>query len=259
MSNKYFKLTRLAVATLFFGLTLNQVALAKAFTSQPQATDVIELYTSEGCSSCPRADRWFSTLKHTPELFRDIIPMAFHVDYWDYIGWKDRFGKPAYSLRQREHVNQGNSSQSYTPQFVANSHEWRAWHSGQRQWDRNDKTVGVLSASLPEQSSHLHVRFNPESNAWSTGTRRPKHYVINTAILGMGLQSTVTDGENANRVLHHDFVVLNHTKQTVAAQPAQWTIKMPDIPQSGQTQSALVVWLSEPVTQKTIQATGGYL
>lgn len=252
--------TRIALSSLIIGLTFATPALAKEFTSKSQATDTIELYTSEGCSSCPRADRWLSTFKNKPVLFRDVIPMAFHVDYWDYIGWKDPFAKPANSLRQRQHVKQGNSSQSYTPQFVTNSQEWRAWFSGDRQWDANDKTVGVLKASLPDNSKTIHVRFNPQTNNWSSGsTAKPTNYVLNVAVLGMGLKSKVTGGENVDTVLHHDFVVLNHYKQTVAANPAQWNVKMPTIPQSGQEKSALAVWLSEPNTQRTIQATGGYL
>ena len=254
------KPVQLLVASLLTGLTLATPVLAKDFVSQSKATDVIELYTSEGCSSCPRADRWLSTLKKQPVLFRDVIPMAFHVDYWDYIGWKDKFAKPVYSMRQREHVKQGNSNQTYTPQFIANSNEWRAWFSGDREWDANDKTVGVLKASLPDNAKDIHIRFNPQSNSWSSGsTNKPTHYVLNIAVLGMGLQSRVTAGENEDTVLHHDFVVLNHQKQTVAASPAQWRMSMPAVPKYGQTKSALVVWLSEPNTQRTIQATGGYL
>lgn len=246
-------------AGLLLALTAASPALAKDYVSKSTATDVIELYTSEGCSSCPPADRWLSTFKNKPVLFRDVIPMAFHVDYWDYIGWKDRFASPVYSERQRQHVRQGNTNQSYTPQFITNNNEWRAWFSGNRKWDANNKTVGVLKASVPDNSNQLFVRFNPQKNSWSTNTAKPTQYVLNVAILGMGLQSRVTAGENVDTMLHHDFVVLNHQQQTVAANPSQWNLTMPAVPQSGQTKSALVVWLSEPNTQRTIQATGGYL
>ena len=262
------KPTQALFASLVLGLSIATPALAKDFVSSSKATDMIELYTSEGCSSCPRADHWLSTFKsgavrnknftNNPVLFRDVIPMAFHVDYWDYIGWKDRFASPVYSERQRQHVRQGNSNQSYTPQFITNSNEWRAWFSGTRDWQANDKTVGVLKVSVPDNSQQLFVRFNPQNNVGSTAAK-PTQYVLNVAVLGMGLQSRVTAGENVDTTLHHDFVVLKHEKQTVAANPSQWRLNMPAIPQSGQTQSALVVWLSEPNTQRTIQATGGYL
>ena len=235
-------------------------ASAKEYVSESKATEVIELYTSEGCSSCPPADRWLSTLKNKSELFTKLIPMSFHVDYWDYIGWKDRFAKPAYSLRQRQYVNTRAVSQAYTPQMVANSGEWRGFISGQRQWVPNEKNVGVLKATIQDNSDAMFIRFAPYQPSFNASSQK-KHsqYVLNVAILGMGLNSSVTAGENHGVHLKHDFVVLNHQKQTVAANPAQWKMDVPKIPNAGQTKSAVAIWISEPGTQKIIQAAGGYL
>ncbi len=245
----------------FLGLCILASSVsAKEYVSQSKATEVIELYTSEGCSSCPPADRWLSTLKNRPELFKELIPMSFHVDYWDYIGWKDRFAKPAYSLRQRQYVKTRAVSQAYTPQMVANSGEWRAFISGQRQWVPNEKNVGVLKATIQDNADSMFVRFarhQPSFNASSQ--KKYSQYVLNVAVLGMGLTSRVTAGENHGNQLNHDFVVLNHQQQTVAANPAQWKMLVPKVPNAGQTQSAVAIWLSEPGTQKIIQATGGYL
>ena len=66
-------------------------AASLTLSSQEQRTTLIELYTSEGCSSCPPADRWLSRLKDDPRLWKQIVPLAFHVDYWNYLGWRDRF------------------------------------------------------------------------------------------------------------------------------------------------------------------------
>ena len=260
MKHSKYKLNILrASALLSFALLVSPLS-AKEFVSQSNATEVIELYTSEGCSSCPPADRWLTSLKKKPETFKSLIPMAFHVDYWDYIGWKDRFAKPVYSLRQRQYVATGSVSQSYTPQMVANSSEWRGYISGQREWVPNDKNVGVLKATTQDNSDQLYVRFAPHQRSWNTSSdKKYNRYVLNVAILGMGLTSHVTAGENHDRTLNHDFVVLNHQKDIVAANPAQWKVSMPAIPNSGQTQSALAVWLSEPDSQRIIQATGGYL
>lgn len=75
---------------------------------------VVELFTSEGCSSCPPADSYMGELaKRT-----DLLPLTFHVDYWDYIGWKDRFADPAYTQRQRYYANVFGSHTVYTPQMV---------------------------------------------------------------------------------------------------------------------------------------------
>src|SRR5881394_898637 len=75
-------------------------AMCKA-QSPATSTPVIELYTSEGCSSCPPADRWLSTLKADAAKGR-VVAQAFHVGYWDYIGWVDRFASPAYTERQHQ-------------------------------------------------------------------------------------------------------------------------------------------------------------
>lgn len=259
--NPMLPIPKVAILTAIVGMSmLSSPLLAKEFVSQSNATEVIELYTSEGCSSCPPADRWLTSLKTKPETFKSVIPMAFHVDYWDYIGWKDRFAKPVYSLRQRQYVSTGRVSQAYTPQMVTNSNEWRGFISGQREWVPNDKNVGVLKATLPDNSNSLFVRFAPHKRNWNSASdKNLSNYTLNVAILGMGLNSRVTAGENHDRTLNHDFVVLSHQKQKVAANPAQWKIKMPVIPKAGQTQSAVAVWLSEPDSQQIIQAVGGYL
>jgi hypothetical protein len=87
-----------------------------ALGTAAQAGDpvVVELFTSQGCSSCPPADRIFSELAQD----EDIIPLALHVDYWDYLGWRDVFGSPAYSDRQRAYAHARGERMVYTPQMV---------------------------------------------------------------------------------------------------------------------------------------------
>jgi len=70
--------------------------------SGPQTAALVELYTSEGCSSCPPADRWLSSLGSGGAIPKTLVPIALHVDYWDYIGWKDQYAKREFSLRQRK-------------------------------------------------------------------------------------------------------------------------------------------------------------
>ncbi|MCX7565053.1 DUF1223 domain-containing protein [Sulfitobacter sp. F26169L] len=102
--------TILTVAALGFGLCAAPPAAAE------QVPVVVELYTSQGCSSCPPADAIFSKLSERD----DVIAIALHVDYWDYIGWKDEFGHPAYAERQRKYASKGGRRSVYTPEMVIN-------------------------------------------------------------------------------------------------------------------------------------------
>ena len=74
------------------------------FTSGAQQVAILELYTSEGCSSCPPAESWLNNLKASPDLWKHFVPVAFHVDYWNSLGWTDRWSSPEFSERQRDYA-----------------------------------------------------------------------------------------------------------------------------------------------------------
>ena len=104
--------TAAVLAALAFGLTTSHV-LSQQPRSTPPATvfetgntqsTLIELFTSEGCSSCPPAEKWMSGLKSNQDLWKKIIPVTFHVDYWDHLGWRDRFAKPEFTSRQQRYA-----------------------------------------------------------------------------------------------------------------------------------------------------------
>jgi len=102
--------------TRFF---LSLLAAASFFASPALANDqpvVVELYTSQGCSSCPPADAYLHKLAERG----DVIALALHVDYWDYIGWKDSFGSPEWSTRQRDYAKSADRTMVYTPQMIIN-------------------------------------------------------------------------------------------------------------------------------------------
>jgi hypothetical protein len=81
---------------------------------QSQPAVVVELYTSQGCSSCPPADEFFAQLVQDPQ----VIPLSLHVDYWDYIGWEDNFGNPQFTERQKAYAREAGSRTIYTPQMI---------------------------------------------------------------------------------------------------------------------------------------------
>ena len=92
------------------------------FQSPDHQSALLELYTSEGCSSCPPAENWLSRLKTSPRLWREFVPVAFHVDYWDYLGWRDPWGAKEFSNRQRAYAKTWGSETIYTPELRL---EWK--------------------------------------------------------------------------------------------------------------------------------------
>src|SRR5437773_2365288 len=117
-------LTLSRVFAMLGGLTGAEPLKLQSAESQ---TPLLELFTSEGCSSCPPAEAWFSKLKDSPKLWKDFIPVAFHVDYWDHLGWKDPFSSKTFSERQGKYAAAWQNESIYTPGFVWNGTEWRGW------------------------------------------------------------------------------------------------------------------------------------
>ena len=95
------------------------------FKSSGAPSSLIELYSSEGCSSCPPAEEWLNHLKGDAGLWKSVFPVAFHVDYWDGLGWPDRFARAEYTQRQRDYAARLRQDSVYTPEFVLNGLEWR--------------------------------------------------------------------------------------------------------------------------------------
>lgn len=209
------------------------------FQSEQTAGTLLELYTSEGCSSCPPAEHWVSSLSEHPEAFKTLFPVAFHVDYWNYLGWPDRFAQNAFSQRQRKLHQQGLVNGVYTPAVLVGSRAWQGWRSG-KALPTKKPVVGQLRAELNGQQ--LRVTFDNAA----------KH-TLNLAYVGMGLTTQVTAGENIHRVLKHDFVVLEHWQQGAGN---AWSVTLPPQPALGQTQTGLVLWVTPPNSEQVVQVTG---
>ena len=169
------------------------------FESGEARVELIELYTSEGCSSCPPADRWLSSLKSDERLWKDFAPIALHVDYWDYIGWEDRFAKREYSDRQRRYAREGGSRTVYTPGVFVNGKDWRGWRYGDIDAE-TDSRPGNLALSV--NGNDVAVQFD-------AADVHNKSLKVHVAMLAMNRETNVKAGENANRTLRHDFVVID--------------------------------------------------
>ena len=174
----------------------------QTITSGPARASLLELYTSEGCSSCPPAEAWLSKLAPDTRLWKDVVPVAFHVDYWDCLGWIDVFARPEYSERQRDYGMAWNAETIYTPAFVASGAEWSGWRDG-KPWPPAAATEGGALTLDVRPGSSL-VRFQPSGGTKLHG--KPAAYV---AVLGMGMSRKITAGENKGQTQTHDFVAMD--------------------------------------------------
>ena len=143
---------RLARVFIFLSLCLGATSVLAAeltLQSGPQQTLMIELYTSEGCNSCPPAERFLNRFVDNKQLWQTYIPLAFHVDYWDYLGWHDKFATPANTQRQQRYGKVLQSPTIYTPEFFVNGKEWRRGLFGRLPMVSSQE-VGTLKVSLHE-------------------------------------------------------------------------------------------------------------
>ena len=212
---------------------------------------LIELYTSEGCSSCPSADKWISKLKSSDDLWEDIIPIAFHVDYWDQLGWKDELADKNFSDRQRQYRREGSISQVYTPGFVVDGQEWRGFFK--RKMLNPPTSVNVGEIVLQINSSQLNAKFTPQIET-------KNKLVFHTAVLGFDIENEIQAGENSGKTLRHDFAVIAYDNKNVSLDNNAFTTDI-KLPQSTQEagRKAIVVWISESNRQSPIQVVGNWL
>jgi hypothetical protein len=224
---------------LFAVLGSSLVAAPSHFSSPEARTHLLELYSSEGCSSCPPAEAWVGGLRDAPGLWRDFVPVSFHVAYWDRLGWRDRFATREFTARQYAYASAWGTESVYTPEFVLDGAEWRG--AGQVPGASAEK-AGVLSVDYADGTCR--VKFSGEGE-------------VHAAILGGGIVSPVRAGENAGRTLGHEFVVL-----ALAAAPlhdGSAEIKLPIPSVAGVGRHALAVWITRRGGLTPVQATGGWL
>ena len=192
------------------GLALLTMAAHAAPTCSARSaagiTPVVELYTSEGCSSCPPADRWLSRLKADP----GVVALAFHVDYWDRLGWKDRFASPAYTQRQAQQQAGSGARFSYTPQVLLDG-------ADRPDWPRLPAPLTARSAAPVE------VQLVRDGNHFSATVvalgGAPARLAAYWAVTEQGHVSAVKAGENEGATLRHDHVVREYLPV------APWSVK----------------------------------
>lgn len=229
--------TLAAVVAACTSVTSFAVTAQCTAVSGPTVPLVVELYTSEGCDSCPPADRFLS--KAIAERSKDaaFIPLAFHVDYWDYIGWKDAFAQPAYGKRQSALAASSGASGVYTPQIFVNGREDRAWSVGAAQLRSRDTPATVkfsTAATWQDDGVALSGKFSEPAAAVRL------RYVVTEN----GLVTAVKAGENKGVTLRHDAVVRAHGPVSVDAASGSFALTLP-LPRSLKRAASLVHVIAE--------------
>jgi len=216
-------------------------------TDRPTKSDhvvVLELFTSQGCSSCPPADRLLNEVKSD-----HIIALSYHVDYWNYIGWKDPFSKSVYTDRQRSYGVKFNSSTIYTPQLVINGQEHIVGSNrsllnqkiNQYSKENNDNSVSLSKVS--KSGDVVNFNYSVEGDLDDT--------YIRTILVINERKTSVKRGENRNRELVNTNIVVTEQRLRLEKSSGEGSIIVPDIVKASDDLSLIVI-----IEDKDLDITG---
>ena len=182
------------------------------------------------------------------------MPVPFHVDYWDYLGWKDPFAAKAYTQRQHDYATQWRSRSIYTPGFVLAGKEWRGWFNRNELPRASNKPVGTLTARS-EDGKQWTLRFQPAASGASSS------HDFHAALLGFDLVSDVKAGENRGRKLQHDFAVLAMADVAAAKDGSAFDgeLSLKSTLTVSPKRTALAVWVTPRKSPEPVQSLGGWL
>jgi hypothetical protein len=241
--------------TAFIVLTLAAITAQGAqctAQSGPGTAALVELYTSEGCSSCPPADRWLGSLGQRHAAGK-VVPLALHVDYWDYIGWKDPYAKREFALRQRKLSQLQRMAFVYTPQVLLQGRDFRAWGStafddAVERINAQPEGARLRLAIVSADSRHIEVEARAEL------VERMDDAALYVAVYESKLQSRVSAGENRGRTLRHDYVVLEWQGPFGITDGLVERRKLPLLPGAASANSGVAAFVQNRRTGEVLQA-----
>jgi len=243
------------------GSALAAPASGECRARSPAATAaLVELFTSEGCSSCPPADRWLSGLPAAALAAGTVVPVALHVTYWDHLGWKDPFAQAVFTERQTMWKEIGHGRYVYTPQVVIAGHDQPGWSEPDRFWNEvkavnaRPPAADITLEGRPGEGGRIEalvrIRFADRATAG--------HPVLFLASTRSGLSSRVGAGENGGSTLRHDHVArawagpieLNAGAEAVVRR----TLEAGPAPGSGTAGTGLVAFVQDLDRGRILQA-----
>ncbi|HTT09969.1 MAG TPA: DUF1223 domain-containing protein [Burkholderiaceae bacterium] len=237
----------MVLATLTVALAVGAACQA----SSPAHTQaLVELYTSQGCSSCPPADRWLS--RFDPRATAGAVPLALHVGYWDYIGWKDPYARREFNARQEWLAELNRNRTVYTPGVFLQAREMPRWSEGAT-FDSALRTIAAKPARAKidlavesVQAGAVQVNARAEL-AGESGSANARLFV---ALTESGIDTPVKAGENRGVTLHNDHVTRDWSGPlALGAQKVALTA-----PATAGAQRAVVAFVQDLATGDVLQA-----
>jgi len=222
----------------------------KNFNSGEKKVHILELYTSQSCSSCPPADKWLNQLQHSNLLWNKVIPLEFHVSYWNHLNWKDIHSKDEFNDRQR-HYDRLNKTGVYTPQVLLNGVDYRKWRWMGHTYLNKESSPGNLSVKYNKELGKAYVEFKPNSDN--------KNLICFGAEIKGGLVKDITSGENSGKTLKHEFVVKNLMSNKMITKDNRYVCEINIYDVGANKKRAVAFWVADKSNLKIIQATGGRL
>jgi len=230
--------------SLLIFLIVISPSLVLADEPQNKPFAVIELFSSEGCSSCPPADYLVSKLAAWARQNNEpIYPLVFHVDYWNHLGWRDVFSSKAFTQRQAAYARIFKDQGVYTPEMIVNGNDAFVG-SDQKQLQKDlDRELSMpgsvtLQASLIKQSDQIIVKYKAQGFS--------KDDVINVAVVERGLSTAVTAGENAGRTLHHDNVVREFQSKPLTENEGEISVSLNKV--TDPSQASFIIFVQDKQT-----------
>ena len=216
-------------------------------STQESGIAVVELFTSQGCSSCPSADRVLSEIINKSDNNPAIYGLSFHVDYWNYIGWKDPYSKNSFSKRQRKYGEIFSNSTIYTPQMIVNGQSGFVGSDGTKAQEKINEVLkkspkNMLEISFEKKDGMLIVDYKIEGSL--------KNIILNVALVERDLVTIVTRGENRNKTLRNDNVV-REFKSVTDLEKGQLDLSLPK--NYDESKSAIIAYTQD---QNTFWVTG---
>lgn len=226
--------------------TISQVGSS----NEGQNPVLVELFTSEGCSSCPPADRQLAFLqKMQPVAGAEVVTLAFHVDYWDRLGWKDRFSSRSFSARQNDYTIAKGLDSSYTPQMIVDGQEQFVGSDGQT------AAKAVTAAALSPKGTVTFTTANGKLGIMIDGLPSHEAAAVLLALAEDGLETDVRAGENGGQRLLHTGVVRSF--RTLGHIPVgkaifKTSLPFPDMSGIKADKTRIVVFVQEERSRKVL-------